>query len=348
MAKLTPVPIVVESLIQAEPAVLGSSASERDQGERVGGNGLRPSSFDDYPGRQQAKENLKVYVAAAKSRGKPLDHVILHGPPGLGKTSLAYVIAKELGVPFAAISGPSIDRPGDLAGILAGLAEGALLFIDEIHRLPVPVEEILYSAMEDFAIDIMIGQGSSARSVRIDIAPFTLVGATTKLSKLSPAFLNRFGIQEKLAFYDTASLMAILLRAAALMGVDLCQDAARSLAERSRGTPRIANRLLRRSIDFAEVAGSHDITTKAVDEALQRLEIDEVGLDRTDRQMIRTMIDCYHGGPVGIEALAVTLGEDRRTLEDVYEPYLIYCGYIIRSPRGRIVTQKGRRHLGTT
>lgn len=306
---------------------------------------LRPTRFENYPGQTTTKENLKVYVKAALRRDTPLDHVLLHGPPGLGKTTLAHIVANELGVPFYSTSGPSIDKPGDLAGMLAGLEEGALLFIDEIHRLSIQVEEVLYSAMEDFVIDVVVGQGTSARSVRMPIAPFTLVGATTKLSNLSRPLISRFGIQERLEFYDSKSLVKIIKRSAEILDIEMDDEGALQVARCSRGTPRIANRLLKRVWDFAEVEGNSVVNTEIAKSALSRLEIDEFGLDRTDREILQILIERYNGGPVGIETLAVTLGEERSTLEDVYEPFLVHQGYLARGPRGRFVTEKGLNHM---
>jgi Holliday junction DNA helicase RuvB len=306
---------------------------------------IRPTRFQDYPGQDEIKKNLQVYVGAAKKRERPLDHVILHGAPGLGKTTLANIIANELGVPFVATSGPAIDKPGDLAGILTGLEPGSLLFVDEIHRLSIKIEEVLYSAMEDFTIDIIIGQGASARSVRMDVAPFTLVGATTRLSLLSRPLLGRFGIQERLEFYDPHSLKQILFRTAGLLGFKLSDEASFEIASRSRGTPRLANRLLRRVADFAEVEGLAVIDQAVADLALTRQGIDSAGLDRIDRRILEIMRDQYDGGPVGIETLAVTLNEDRDTLEDVYEPFLVYRGLIARTPRGRVLTSAAKKYL---
>ncbi len=308
---------------------------------------IRPSSFDDYPGQDEVKKNLEVYVGAACKRSKPLDHVILHGAPGLGKTTLANIIANELGVPFLATSGPAIDKPGDLAGILTGLEPGTLLFIDEIHRLSVKVEEVLYSAMEDFVIDIIIGQGASARSVRMDVAPFTLAGATTRLSLISRPLLSRFGIQERLDFYDPMALKKILFRSASILGFQLSDAAALEIARRSRGTPRLANRLLRRVADFADMAELACIDDQIADLALTRQGIDASGLDRVDRRILQVMQNQYDGGPVGIETLAVTINEDRDTIEDVYEPYLVYRGFIARTPRGRVLTNTAIKYLDT-
>ncbi len=307
---------------------------------------LRPSSFEDYPGQTFVKENLKTYVQAARSRNRCLDHVILHGPPGLGKTTLAHIIAKELQVPFHPTSGPAIDKPGDLAGILAGIEANSLLFIDEIHRLNIQVEEVLYSAMEDFCMDIVIGQGPTARTIRMPVQPFTLVGATTRLSSLSRPFLSRFGIQEKLDYYDEESLIFILKRSARVLDIELSEEGARELACRSRGTPRIANRLLRRVWDFTQVAGKDVIEQDIVNFALSRLDIDSYGLDRTDRDILRAVAEKYGGGPVGIETLAATLGEEKATIEEVYEPYLVHKGFIKRGPRGRSLTDLGSSHVG--
>lgn len=306
---------------------------------------IRPSRFIDYPGQDEVKKNLEVYVGASRKRGKPLDHVILHGAPGLGKTTLANIIANELNVSFVATSGPAIDKPGDLAGILTGIEPGTLLFIDEIHRLSIKVEEVLYSAMEDFAIDIIIGQGASARSVRMDVAPFTLVGATTRLSLISRPLLGRFGIQERLDFYDPESLQQILFRSAGILGFHLSKQAAQEIACRSRGTPRLANRLLRRVADFADMENMTEIDRRVADIALTRQGIDASGLDRVDRRILQIMQDQYEGGPVGIETLAVSLNEDRDTLEDVYEPYLVYRGFIARTPRGRVLTNAAINYL---
>ena len=310
--------------------------------------GIRPQTFADYPGQESVQDNLQIYVAAAKRRGEPLDHVLLHGPPGLGKTTLTQIIANELGVPFVSTSGPAIDKPGDLAGILSSLQPGTLLFIDEIHRLSIKVEEILYSAMEDFAIDMMIGQGPSARSVRMEVAPFTLAGATTRVSLLSRPLLGRFGIQERLEFYNEAALCQILLRSARILGIQIEEAGAREIASRSRGTPRLANRLLRRVWDFAEVQGSGVVTSTLAGDALQRQGMDTCGLDRIDRMILKTVYHHYDGGPVGIETLAATLNEDRSTLEEVYEPYLVHRGYLARGPRGRYLTDIGRKHVETS
>jgi Holliday junction DNA helicase RuvB len=313
--------------------------------ESIPGNPLRPLSFADYPGQQRAKDNLGIYVRAARSEEKPLDHVLLHGPPGLGKTTLARIIANELGVQIIQSSGPSIEKPGDLAGILAGIEPRTVLFIDEIHRLPSVVEEVLYSAMEDYCLDLIVGQGPSARSVRMPIHPFTLVGATTRVSMLTRPLLGRFGIQERLEFYDEESLKTIISRTAKLSGAEIMDDAAYELARRSRGTPRTANRLFRRVRDYAVVHGEKIISRHRVDAALLSMEIDRAGLEPMDRQVLLTILERYQGGPVGVEALAHTIGEDRSTIEDVYEPFLMHRGFIARGPRGREITSAGIDHL---
>jgi Holliday junction DNA helicase RuvB len=306
---------------------------------------LRPGVFDDYLGQDQVKANVKVYVASAKQRAAQLDHVILHGPPGLGKTTLARIIAQDLGAPLFETRGPAIDRPGDLAGILTGLAPGAVLFIDEVHRLSVKVEEVLYSAMDEFQLDVIVGQGPAARAMRMPIAPFTLVGATTRLALLSKPLLDRFGIQERLDFYDDAALTQILARSAAILGIEVTEEGRHEIARRSRGTPRIANRLLKRVWDFTLGYGEKTIGRDLADRVLAQQGIDALGLDRVDRQILNVVATQYEGGPVGIDALAATLNEDRATLEEVYEPYLVYRGFLARGPRGRVLTAKGREHL---
>ena len=310
-----------------------------------GGGQIRPTSFEEYPGQDRVKENLRVYVAASSLRKQSLDHVILHGPPGLGKTTLARIIANELGVPFYQTSGPSIGKPGDLAGILAGIEPRGVLFIDEIHRLSIEVEEVLYSAMEDFFIDILVGQGQTARTMRMPINPFTLIGATTRVASLSSPLLTRFGIQERLDFYDQESLATILRRSAIIWSIDLHAEGASELAKRSRGTPRIANRLLRRARDFAEYHSIKHIDRDVVSETLIRLEIDNLGLDRMDRIILKTIRDQYQGGPVGLDTLAATIGEEKSTIEEVYEPYLLHNGLLTRSPRGRKISQRGEDHI---
>jgi Holliday junction DNA helicase RuvB len=334
----------LSSGLQIERLTTPSRISEDDRSE-VQTSAIRPQKFEEYPGQDSVKENLRTYVAAAKRRGEPLDHLLLHGPPGLGKTTLANIVAIELGVPFVSTSGPAIDKPGDLVGILTSLQPGSLLFIDEIHRLSIKVEEILYSAMEDFAVDMMIGQGPSARSVRMDIAPFTLAGATTRVSLLSRPLLGRFGIQERLDFYDDTALCKIIARSATILGIKIDDAGAQAIAGRSRGTPRLANRLLRRVWDFAEVHGNGEVNKEVSTGALQRQGMDGSGLDRVDRLILETVYHQYDGGPVGIETLAATLNEDRATLEEVYEPYLVHRGYLARGPRGRYLTDQGRKHV---
>ena len=306
---------------------------------------LRPETFADYPGQDHVKQNLQVYVSAAKARSAPLDHSVFHGPPGLGKTTLAKIVAAELGVPIHQTSGPSIDKPGDLAGILAGLEAQSVLFVDEIHRLPITVEEVLYSAMEDFCVDILVGQGPATRTVRMPIQPFTLIGATTRIASLSAPLLSRFGIQEHLDFYDEQALATILQRSAEHWDISLCSDGALELAKRSRGTPRIANRLLRRVRDFADFENKRQLDRQIVDKTLNRLSIDSAGLDRMDRRILGIMRDRYNNGPVGIETLAATVGEERTTIEDVYEPFLTFKGYIIRGPRGRELSGLAIDHM---
>lgn len=307
---------------------------------------LRPRRLSDYIGQEKAKENLKVYIEAAKMRGDALDHVLLYGPPGLGKTTLAGIIASELGVNFRVTSGPTIEKQGDLAALLTNLQKGDVLFIDEIHRLPRTVEEILYPAMEDFALDIIIGKGPAARSIRIDLAPFTLIGATTRAGQLSTPLRDRFGVISRLELYTPEELTAIVCRSAGILGYNINADGAHEIAARSRGTPRIANRLLKRVRDFAQVKGLDEIGSDIASYALARLEIDELGLDNIDRRMLEAIIDFYGGGPVGLETLAATVGEEAVTLEDVYEPYLIQIGFIARTPRGRYATRLAYAHLG--
>ena len=307
---------------------------------------LRPRRLGDYIGQEKAKENLKVYIEAAKMRGDALDHVLLYGPPGLGKTTLAGIIAAELGVNFRVTSGPAIEKQGDLAALLTNLQKGDVLFIDEIHRLPRAVEEILYPAMEDFALDIIIGKGPAARSIRIDLAPFTLIGATTRAGQLSTPLRDRFGVISRLELYTPEELARIVCRSAGILGYRINEDGAYEIAARSRGTPRIANRLLKRVRDFAQVKGMDEINSDIAAYALARLEIDELGLDNVDRRMLEAIIDFYGGGPVGLETLAATVGEEAITLEDVYEPYLIQIGFIARTPRGRCATRLAYAHLG--
>ncbi len=307
---------------------------------------LRPKTLDEYTGQAKAKENLKIYIDSAKLRGDSLDHVLLYGPPGLGKTTLSSIIANEMGVNIRTTSGPAIEKQKDLAAILTNLAPGDVLFIDEIHRLPRQVEEILYPAMEDYAIDIIIGQGPSARSIRLPIPKFTLIGATTRAGQLSTPLRDRFGIICKLELYTTEELAAIVTRSASILEMDISPEGAREIAARSRGTPRIANRLLKRIRDFALVRGDGRITGEIARTGLNLLEIDHLGLDNTDRKMLEAIIRYYGGGPVGLETLAATIGEEAITIEDVYEPYLLQIGFLSRTPRGRCATAGAYQHLG--
>ena len=309
-------------------------------------NALRPLRFDDFSGQQKVVENLEVFVEAAKYRGEPLDHTLLHGPPGLGKTTLSNIIANELGVGFKISSGPVLDKPGDLAGILTSLEPNDVLFIDEIHRLSTVVEEYLYSAMEDYRIDIMIDKGPSARSIQIDLNPFTLVGATTRSGLLTAPLRARFGINLHLEYYEPETLTRILKRSAGILQVPITDDAAVEIARRSRGTPRIANALLRRVRDFAQVKGNGSIDTDIARISLTALNIDQYGLDEIDNKILLTIIDKFRGGPVGISTIATAIGEEAGTLEEVYEPYLIMEGFIKRTPRGRMVTELAYQHLG--
>ena len=325
-----------------EEPLVTTSLTALDEGEVS----LRPKRLDDYTGQEKAKENLRVYIEAAKRRSEPLDHVLLYGPPGLGKTTLAGVIANEMGVNIRITSGPAIAKTGDLAALLTNLQPGDILFIDEIHRLDRSVEEILYPAMEDFAIDIIVGKGPSANSIRLELPRFTLIGATTRAGQLSSPLRDRFGVSLRLELYTPEELGRIVTRSATLLGMEIDPDGAREIAARSRGTPRIANRMRRRVRDFAQIYYDNVITREAADHALSRLEVDALGLDATDRRMLTAIIRNYNGGPVGLETLAATIGEEAVTLEDVYEPYLLQIGFLTRTPRGRCVTQLAYEHLG--
>lgn len=307
---------------------------------------LRPRMLSEYIGQARAKDNLSIFIKAAKMRNEPLDHVLLHGPPGLGKTTLAGIIANEMGVNMRITSGPTIEKPGDLAALLTNLQENDILFVDEIHRLNRSVEEILYPAMEDYAIDIIIGKGPSANSIRLDLPRFTLIGATTRSGQLTAPLRDRFGVTLRLELYSPEELTMIVQRSADILGIEIDREGAVEIARRSRGTPRIANRLLRRVRDFAQVTAEGKITRDIADKALTRLEVDNLGLDSLDKRMLRSIIDFYGGGPVGLETLAATINEESVTLEDVYEPYLLQQGFLTRTPRGRCVTKKAYDHLG--
>ena len=306
---------------------------------------LRPQKLPQFIGQNKVKEVLNIFIESAKIRNQPLDHVLLSGPPGLGKTTLANIISNELGVNIRVTSGPAIERAGDLAAILTNLNENDVLFIDEIHRLNKTVEEIMYPALEDFALDIIIGKGPSARSIRLDLPKFTLIGATTRSGMLASPLRDRFGVMCNLDFYEPEDLKEIVLRSASIMNIEVEEKGAEEIAKRSRGTPRIANRLLKRVRDYAIVKGEGIIDLKTADEALKMLEIDEIGLDKLDRRILNTIIDFYKGGPVGIDTLAASIGEEKGTIEDVYEPYLLQIGYLNRTPRGRVVSESGYRHV---
>ncbi len=308
--------------------------------------GLRPTSLDDYIGQERLKTNLKVWIEAAKSRGEPLDHVLFHGPPGLGKTTLAHIMARELGVGIKISSGPVMERTGDLAALLTNLEDRDIIFIDEIHRLSRVVEEILYPAMEDYKLDLILGQGPSARTIRLDLPRFTLIGSTTRTGLLTSPLRDRFGVVERLDFYTPEELTKIVMRSAGILGIPTDPEGASEIARRSRGTPRIANRLLRRVRDFAEVKANGVITHEIAERALSLYEVDQMGFDRMDRKILLTIMEKFRGGPVGVETLAAAINEDKDTIEEVYEPYLIQCGFLHRTPRGRVATDHAYRHFG--
>ncbi|OUQ80956.1 Holliday junction branch migration DNA helicase RuvB [Flavonifractor sp. An10] len=329
---------------ETEEPLVTTSLTREDENE----GSLRPKTLREYIGQEKAKGNLEVFIQAARMRGEPLDHVLLHGPPGLGKTTLSGIIANEMGVNIRITSGPAIEKPGDLAALLTNLAENDILFVDEIHRLNRSVEEILYPAMEDFAIDIIIGKGPSANSIRLDLPKFTLIGATTRAGQLSAPLRDRFGVTLRLELYTPEELALIVKRSAGILDVPIEDDGAMEIAKRSRGTPRIANRMLRRVRDFAQVKAGGVITRSVADQALTALEVDHLGLDAIDRRMLTSIIEHYGGGPVGLETLAATINEEAVTLEDVYEPYLMQMGFLTRTPRGRCVTRSAYEHLGLT
>ena len=335
--------MIEETQFDYESRIMSTEESSEDSEAEVS---LRPKTFDEYFGQEKVKEMLKVYIEAAKGRGDSLDHTLLYGPPGLGKTTLSGIIASEMGVNFRVTSGPAIEKQGDLAAILTNLAPGDVLFIDEIHRLSRNIEEILYPAMEDYVLDIIIGKGPAARSIRVPLPKFTLVGATTRAGQLSTPLRDRFGVLLRLELYNADELATIVRRSASLLEVGITEEGSYEIASRSRGTPRIANRLLKRVRDYAQVKGNGEITLEIAKTALSALEIDELGLDNIDRKMLETIIKFYDGGPVGLETLAATIGEEAITIEDVYEPYLMQIGFLNRTPRGRCVTRLAYEHLG--
>ena len=322
------------------------TAANAEENEEIAEFTLRPQSLAEYIGQKKATDNLKIFIEAAKLRGEPLDHVLFYGPPGLGKTTLAGIIANELGVDLRITSGPAIERAGDLAAILTNLNENDVLFIDEIHRLNRQVEDVLYSAMEDFALDIVIGKGPSARSIRLDIAKFTLIGATTRAGSLSAPLRDRFGVSCKFELYTTEELMQIIRRSAKLLNVEVDEPSLKEMAKRSRGTPRVANRILKRVRDFSQVKGNGVIDLAITEKALTALGVDPMGLESLDREILRTIIERFKGGPVGIDTIAASIGEERVTIEDVYEPYLIQAGFLHRTQKGRVVSEQAYHHLG--